>query len=420
MAASYTALTGVNNSGKSTYLKGLWAHYGDTKTNFVPVSRFVDSINLTRSMMPPSPVAMMGGRSRQLFESPHNTDGASFNLSEMVRQLRDRDRDRLFAIAEQWIKVKFYIELSDPENSQSDAHLKSDGAPFQATSTGTRLLFTLLTFCADSRYSRILIDEPELGLSPDLQSILSDMLSRDDKRLELFPHLTNVVVATHSHLFLDRNNIENNFVAEKKIENNKTSLSLRRIDDMRTFHDVQLRLMGNSLGSFFLPEAIVAVEGKTDLPYLKLIIAKRFPARNIAVVDTNGSPKDAVYRLSHAFGGLGMTPYSRRLLVVFDSVHNKDQTHEIAKLGVPSEHIIRWEKNGIEYLYPKAEMEKIFKGPLPSEDFVKDDVISARGIEYKKADLSTKICAMISDATVFPEEIESKLMKPLREVLDGK
>lgn len=416
--ARYTALTGVNNSGKSTYLKGLWAKYGDTDTGFVPVSRFVSTIPMQRQPGPPTMQYPPGYRSQTLYMSPENSDHNPFDLPEMIRQMADKDRDRLFEIAQKWINVKFELKRTNPASTYSDLYLDSDDAPFEIASTGSRLLFTILAFCSDSRYTRVLIDEPELGLSPDLQAILSDAFTRDDKRQEFFPHLKHVLVATHSHLFLDRIKIDNNFIAEKRIEGGRTHLTMRGIEDLSTFHDVQLRLMGNSLSSFFMPEVIIVVEGKTDLPYLKKIIDRRFPNHSIAVIDTNGTPKEAVNRLNHVLAGLSRTPYSRRLFVVFDKIFEKSQEDAILKHGVPREHIIKWEKNGIEYLYPTKEMETLFRGSLPDDDFVSGDVVSIRGIEYKKAELNAKICSMISADTVIPDEIETKLIKPMRAAIE--
>jgi predicted ATP-dependent endonuclease of OLD family len=83
------------------------------------------------------------------------------------------------------------------------------------SSTGSRLVMFTLALMANDVFETLLIDEPELGLTPSLQQKLSDLIFNVDKRNEIFPHLKNVYIATHSHLFLDRTDIENNFTVNK-------------------------------------------------------------------------------------------------------------------------------------------------------------------------------------------------------------
>jgi hypothetical protein len=61
----------------------------------------------------------------------------------------------------------------------------------------------------------VLLEQPELGISPEAQGILADFLFDRTHRANYFPHIKTLVFATHSTVFLDRNHITNNYTVEK-------------------------------------------------------------------------------------------------------------------------------------------------------------------------------------------------------------
>src|SRR5262249_38269831 len=71
--------------------------------------------------------------------------------------------------------------------------------------TGLRALFPILAALTNPDLRVILIDEPELSLEPRLQKVLRDVLVAASTE-------KTIVVATHSHLFLRRDEIEANQV----------------------------------------------------------------------------------------------------------------------------------------------------------------------------------------------------------------
>ena len=109
-------------------------------------------------------------------------------------------------------------------------------------------------------YSVVLIDEPEIGLSPRLQNVLATMLYDHHARNDLFPNTQQFIISTHSHVFIDRSEISNNFVLHR----NGKSVSIKSMESMSALHNLQLNMLGNDLRTLFLPEAIVLVEGPSD------------------------------------------------------------------------------------------------------------------------------------------------------------
>jgi predicted ATPase len=109
----------------------------------------------------------------------------------------------------------FDLKRRDEDNELSPRYVDMDGQNLSVGSTGTRLLMTLLGLCMDEQFDVMLVDEPELGLSPRVQGELSRFFADKERRDQYFPHLKGIFVATHSHIFLDRSNIGNNFTVSK-------------------------------------------------------------------------------------------------------------------------------------------------------------------------------------------------------------
>jgi predicted ATPase len=71
-----------------------------------------------------------------------------------------------------------------------------------AQGTGLRSLLAILAAMTNDEVTAILIDEPELSLEPRLQKATRDLLVETAERKRV------VLVATHSHLFLNRDEVE--------------------------------------------------------------------------------------------------------------------------------------------------------------------------------------------------------------------
>jgi predicted ATPase len=130
-----------------------------------------------------------------------------------------------------------------------------DGENLRNSSSGTRLLLTLLGILLDKRFTTVLIDEPELGLSPHIQTALARFMYDPDLRQRYCPHLQQVYIATHSHLFLHRAVISNNFAVTKT----GSTVSIKPAQSVADLHQLQFKLLGNELESVFLPSAILIV-----------------------------------------------------------------------------------------------------------------------------------------------------------------
>jgi hypothetical protein len=267
----------------------------------------------------------------------------------------------------------------------------------------------------DERFRVVALDEPELGLSPMLQAKLAPIIIGRQRDEELFPHNPHFFVTTHSHVFLDKQIPTNNFVVWR----NGNTIQARRCQDKQELIDIQFRMLGNDLGNLFLPDAIAFVEGETDKMYLQRVLQLAFTDRKIVVESCSSDIAGRLNSWSSALGDLQTGPYRSRTFVVADSVMQSGLERVISRLGIPSSSVVRWRENGIEYLYPTKILSAVFGTHIESTDelAIEGDRVSAHGVTKTKMELATAVVSQITSDTEFPDEIETKLLAPLRKAI---
>lgn len=411
MEQPLTVLAGANNSGKSLVLKWL-KHTLGRVAYMVGTNRFYHVYHFSSGMRDPNQIDQFENQFNQNFyQEQYNYEQNFLDLNSIIIGLNDRQRDALFDLCGQLIGSKFTLKKVNEDSELSSRYIDMDGQNLSVGSTGTRLLMTILGICMDGRYSSILIDEPELGLGPRVQQALAGFLQDAGERKKYFPHLNRVFIATHSHLFLSREDIASNFVVSKR----SNEITLSQVQSISDFHRLQFNLLGNSLESMFFPSAIVVVEGKTDHQYIERVLQLRFPGRRITVIPSGGDVKRKVSGLREAFGELSKSPFRDRLFVVLDSVHQPGLSAELQSMGVAPANIIRWDRNGIEYVYPKSLMCRVFAcGEAALVNLkIEGDSIMLNGIPKSKNALKDEIVGAIDSSTVLPDELVTKLLDPV-------
>ena len=266
-----------------------------------------------------------------------------------------------------------------------------------------------------SDYETVLIDEPEIGLNPKLQNALASTLFDSGERAKLFPPDKTFVICTHSHVFLDRANIQNNFWLDRQGKH----VTVRQIRSMSEWHALQLKLLGNDLRSLFLPEAIVLVEGPSEQLFLEACFGIEFPDRRIAVLDckTETEIPKRLDDLKATFGGIEKSPYTGRVFCVFDSQH---QTH-IGKLttrGVLPKHVAIWDNNGIEFVYPDRTLSEIYATSDRSQLRLEGNHVRCNEQSFKKTELAGKVARMLRSGEEWPDELRDKLLAPIRTAIE--
>lgn len=401
--------TGGNNSGKSAYLKK--AIEDQTKL-YIGVNRFYSFHHLGVYNKNEREIHDWYQNIRNQNNSQfHNYEQSFFNCQTAICRLSNKRRYALFEKFEELFGHKAEVLAEDPENEFSNRFISIGGDSLSVTSSGTRLFLGILAALMDDRFSAVAIDEPELGLSPTLQRRLADIVIGGQGKAELFRHNPNIILSTHSHLFLDRETPGNNWVVTK----DGNLISARRCTDFHELHDIQFRLLGNDLSQLFLPDAVVFVEGETDQLYLETIVKLCLPRLRAVVQSCSG---DIAKRLSYwasTLGDMQLSPYRTRTLVVYDSVKQAGIERACTAAGLPESSRVEWGRNGIEYLYPENILRLIYRNPgLTAADLaVEADEVSNNGLTYKKMELCKKVCDALKPETALPHELTSKFLEPM-------
>ncbi|NEM97140.1 ATP-dependent nuclease [Pontibacter burrus] len=401
--------SGSNNSGKSLLLKFLKLQLGPTCYYLSPV-RFYHVYHLSSVPKDPNRLTNYDQQFHQTYLNQEQNHEQNFiDLNTTITTLSNNKRKLLLELCSELIGNTFTIKKVDPNNDFSQSYVDMDGYNLNVSSTGTRLLMTLLGICFDESFTHIIIDEPELGLSPRVQSAVSDFFQNDTRRNEYFPHLQAIYIATHSHIFLNRKDFTSNFIVSK----NGNNVSCQQIKTVNDFHKLQYNLLGNTLESMFFPSAFVIVEGKTDYNYLERVISLKFPDNKITIIGSNGDPKKKVHSLKEVIGDLEKSPYKTRVFVVLDKVVNPGLKAELIKQGILEENIIQWSRNGIEYVYPVQTLCKIFGcQPASVENLdLTGDRITINGITKTKNELADEVTKFYSGQEILPQELEQFLIK---------
>jgi predicted ATPase len=405
-----TVLSGPNNGGKTLLLKHLFSLTGHGGY-LVGCNRF-------------SNVDVLNSRQREqhehrryyenfMFEferSNQNTENNELNLEQVLTGLKDRQRSQLFATAESLIGNKFVMERTDPENEFSPFHVKMDGENLRYGSSGTRLFLTILGILLDERFSTLLIDEPEIGLSPRLQGRLGRFLYNPAERAAFCPHIKQLYIATHSHIFLDRSAYANNFVVTKKDK----LISARQVQCASDLHELQFNMLGNDLELLYLPSAIVLVEGDTDALFGSKTVGLHVPQRKIAFVRAHGEGEvlKKINYFKESFGDLASSPYRDRLFVLYDKEISTSLTR-IENAGVRHDNIVVLSKNGIEHYYPPTLVAEAFhcsEADVPSIPLGRNPV-DHNEHRYSKSDLAKFVVERLTESHPIHSEISAFLGK---------
>jgi ABC-type cobalamin transport system ATPase subunit len=188
-----------------------------------------------------------------------------------------------------------------------------ENVPLPQQGSGLRSVFTIISALTDDSMRVICIDEPEISLEATTQRLLRDLL------IELAGERT-ILVATHSHLFLNRSTPENNHVVQR----DGAVVAVDTVKDEAALYDVAFRLLGNSTTDLWFPSNYWVVEGASDQIIAERILelVDRERARDVKVVAAGGVERvaNSVVALEDALRPLvsRTSPYSGRVVALVD------------------------------------------------------------------------------------------------------
>ena len=193
--------------------------------------------------------------------------------------------------------------------------------------SGLRSIFGILAALTDDNIKLLLIDEPELGLEARYQKLLRDLLLEASRE---GPKQKQIIVSTHSHLFLNRQTYQSNY----KVARANGAMSLAPVSSEADLYDITFKLLGSSAEDLFFPNNFLIVEGATDqIIANKIMELKRINKTKIKVVSASGIDNvenilNAVYNSVLPFV-VSDSPYKDRIVALIDQPNTQgQQTYE--------------------------------------------------------------------------------------------
>lgn len=264
-----TVFFGQNNSGKTALLDALY-EINKNGTAYVSMDEFAFCFSdRTESLIQGS---------RKLRENMH------FSIMTLFFEA---------SVETKGIILRYLFALTGINLSYHSNHL--DGHFVQHTDDGDFyidlleigdayvMLFAVLVFMLAKKKEIIIIDEPELSLHADMQKKLFNILKSISEDLGI-----QVFIATHSQLFIDRDNPKNNF----KIKNEDGHKIIEQLQTTQDIYIATYQLLGNSPADIFMPSNFIIVEGPSDKIFLVKLLQrfykKEVGSRNIIIQPAHG------------------------------------------------------------------------------------------------------------------------------------
>ena len=403
LAGDYIALVGANNAAKTSILqaifKQLWSKQ-NSKGKFetcliLPERIFVHPTTETggqtlewyNGQLQGTIGANNANRSYAALNGPSSSDLPKFLLNHwsFMRQL-----DRLNAYFQYFGLPQF--DLDGPQE------IKFEEVNVAVHGSGLRSIFAILAALTDEHIKLLLIDEPEQSLEARVQKQLRDLFytvsSEQGKQ---------IIVTTHSHLFLNRQDYASNYAVTKT----DSQVSVKRVASVSELYDITFQMLGNSVEDLFLPYNYIVVEGMSDQIIVDTVKAlKGISTTRVKVISASGITN--VENMYHAVCNsltplvVNDSPYNSRAVALIDKPHQPSNYHYNQLKRVLEDRLFILDQYSLEeylpeYLYEKCSRNK--QADIEELKLIKDDFVQLSA-------LKTQISNEISDILTV-EDIEN-------------
>jgi len=327
----YTVLVGENDSGKSSILQFIArtcfnnAAFGTDATGFIPTERdYVDGTMETQG-------SNLNAWNAQLYGTlnsqgrPLSYANAEINVNVLPKlYITHHDlMEQAARLNELWAELDFpKLQIA----GQQRLKFRDIEAIFHGS--GLRSVFAILAALTDPLLKIILIDEPERSLEAKLQKRLRDLLIREsDKR--------PIVVSTHSHLFLNRQEPQRNVM----VSNSAGRIELNTVQSDEKLIDIAFTMLGNSTQDLFFPANFLVVEGAFDQAICEKVgMLLGIHSREIKVLSSAGidNAESLVRAVENNLTSLvaAYSPYKERTCALIDGANenNRARVDEIVRV----------------------------------------------------------------------------------------
>ncbi|MFZ6011770.1 MAG: ATP-dependent nuclease [Bacteroidota bacterium] len=298
----------------------------------------------------------------------------SFDWLEELALQDTETRERIVAWMNEHFETWSFEEIKKGRYT-SGLEVKVNNVSPLEQGTGAKAVLPIIIQLFNPRVTLLAIDEPELGLEPRMQKIIFQAIKEASQGANGFP-LKRVLLATHSHLFLDRKDIQNNFSIQK-VDN---VVNITQLKETEELHTATFLLLGSNPTDLFFPSNVVIVEGRSDRIFLNAMfqLGKNeglFKSENLAFhfLDGYDKLKEGAEAIAQMLKTQSYVPvYRDRICGLFDQPHRKGKLiQEIRDLfkDDSKRRFIELDKPAIEFYYPLAAVNKAFNVSLTNEEY---------------------------------------------------
>ena len=384
---NFFVIVGGNNSGKSTLLRTIIKNKGKDLSYLVNVNRTV--LTGEGSIQKDYQTNYLNLLNSVLSKEDDNYMRATQPLQDFFN-LKDKDRKPILDWYNKYFPNSIIEEREDSENTASAMLLKINGFPVIKQGSGVRATLEIFIKLFDPSIKILCVDEPELGLEPYLQKYLFSALkekSSPDKK---------IILATHSHHFLDIEDVESNYTCQR---DSNGKISITKANDLQP---IIFRLLGNSLSSFLLPERVLVSEGPSDTIFLSrclfLLSKKGFAVHNSG---GNGSLSYAINSITQflIFHKNELPVYKNNIFVLADKPTKDTIIRHWETLLGDKLRLKVLSQDAMEYYYPEHILQTTFntadqKSVIISQ-YLKNDPNGYNNIQIPKTTLAKIISEKI-------------------------
>lgn len=264
----FNIVIGKNNVGKTNFLRYILRRVPQAreKITFIPVARIM--YEPSEQEIPPKQITDNDVHSKGTTGGEPRIEQSQLIFNKYYK-LQPEIRNKILDFLKEFTGAETRVDR-DEETWQITLRYKFQGQELNADTLGTgpRSLFAMLVEIYYGNKEIVLIDEPELSFHPELQKKLFAILKQ-------ISHEKQIFVATHSHLFIDRENIDNNFVLEAINDITR----IRRISNEKELKELVYEQLGNSPADLFFPNNFIIVEGPSDKDFVKGLMEKFYASQ---------------------------------------------------------------------------------------------------------------------------------------------
>jgi hypothetical protein len=347
--------SGPNNSGKSSILKYL--AQSSVEIDYISPRRF--DVVSEMSIEPNAEQQRQNLFQQRRQENPNESEKQAPEPFRELISMSNADRQRVIDWHNRYFGA-LSVERLDPTNDFSAPRILADGRILPQQGSGSRAVLSVLVRLLDPRLPGLCIDEPEIGIEPVTQRRLFELIQKVVHGEEDLPK-KKIYLATHSHLFIDKETIDNNYV----VESLNGVAAIRRIASPAELQTLIFRLLGNAPADLFFANNIIVVEGRSDEVFLHRVLELEDPKGqgiDFHFAGGDGSIRQALSAIDQVFRVAAYTSlYRERLCAIVDKQVDPDRIRDWKTFMGPraDERLLVLQSAAIEYEYPKAVLSKV-------------------------------------------------------------